>query len=541
MAAAITLFNYFSKQNLQQDIAGGITAAIIALPLALAFGVSSGVGAIAGVYGAIFVGFFAAVFGGTRTQISGPTGPLTIVMSVVFTEMIAKHPDTGIALAFTSVIIAGIFQILFGFAKLGKYFVMVPYPVISGFMTGIGVIIILLQLAPLVGSVSFGSSFETLINLPHIFNDISVTSLVFGLATLLLMTIWPSKWNKILPSSLFLLVLTTVLSALYFSNAQLPNIGEIPSALPQFYLPSFSLDVLQDVVYFGFLIAILGAIDSLLTSLVADAMTGTQHDSNKELIGQGIGNAIAGFFHALPGAGATMRTTVNIRAGGQSAFSGVTHSLVLLFVVLWAGQYAQYIPHAVLAGILIKVGIDIIDWQYFARLKHMPIFSTALMILVLSLTVFVDLITAVLVGMFVANLITIERISNVEIDNIVFRRGDNLIGEKNKTLSRTLIFEVDGPVSFAVSRELSRRFSDIHDFDILLIDLSRARIIGTTCAVMIIDMIESNQKAGKEVIVVLGDEQVNKTLGLLSLNELIPENQQYKESVRAIEDLQNRC
>jgi SulP family sulfate permease len=461
-------------------------------------------------------------------------------MSVVFTEMIAKHPDTGIALAFSSVIIAGVFQILFGFAKLGKYFVMVPYPVISGFMSGIGVIIILLQIAPLVGGVSLGSSFDTIVNLPYVLADTSVISLIFGLFTLLLMSIWPAKWNKVLPSSLCLLVVTTILSAWYFSDTQLPSIGEIPSAFPQFHFPMFSLDVFQDVIYFGFLIAILGAIDSLLTSLVADAMTGTQHDSNKELIGQGIGNAFAGLFHALPGAGATMRTTVNIRAGGQSAFSGVTHSIVLLVVVLWAGQFAQYIPHAVLAGILIKVGIDIIDWQYFSRLKHMPIFSTSLMLLVLALTVFVDLITAVLVGMFIANIVTIERIANVEIDNIVFRRGDDLIGEKNDTLSRTLIFEVDGPVSFAVSRELSRRFSDIHDFDFLLIDLSRARIIGTTCAVMIIDMIESNQKAGKEVIIVLGDKHVNKTLTLLSLNELVPENQQYKESVRAIEDLQNR-
>ncbi|MCO4799951.1 MAG: SulP family inorganic anion transporter, partial [Colwelliaceae bacterium] len=289
-----------------------------------------------------------------------------------------------------------------------------------------------------------------------------------------------------------------------------------------------------------FLLAILGSIDSLLTSLVADAMTGTQHDSNKELIGQGIGNTVAGLFHALPGAGATMRTTVNIRAGGKTAFSGVTHSIVLLIVVLWAGQFAQYIPHAVLAGILIKVGIDIIDWQFISRIKHMPVFSTVLMLLVLSLTVFVDLITAVLVGMFVANIVTIERISNVEIDNIIFRHGDELIGEDNPTLSRTLIFEVDGPVSFAVSRELSRRFSEIHDFDILLIDLSRARIIGTTCAVMIIDMIESNQKAGKEVIVVLGEKHVNQALMSLSLNELVPKNQQYFESVQAIEDLQNR-
>ncbi len=536
----IKCLNYFSKQNVSQDIFGGITAAIIALPLALAFGVSSGAGAISGVYGAIFVGLFAAIFGGTRTQISGPTGPITIVMSVVFTEMIAQHPNTGIALAFTSVILAGVFQIFFGLAKLGKYFVMVPYPVVSGFMSGIGIIIILLQIAPFVGRLSTGNANESIVNLFTTLSSTNVIALMFGLSTLFLISIWPKNWNKALPSTLILLVFTTVLSALLFSDLQLPVIGEIPSAFPTFHLPVLSLDVLQDVIYFGFLLAILGSIDSLLTSLVADAMTGTQHDSNKELIGQGIGNTVAGLFHALPGAGATMRTTVNIRAGGKTAFSGVTHSIVLLIVVLWAGQFAQYIPHAVLAGILIKVGIDIIDWQFISRIKHMPVFSTVLMLLVLSLTVFVDLITAVLVGMFVANIVTIERISNVEIDNIIFRHGDELIGEDNPTLSRTLIFEVDGPVSFAVSRELSRRFSEIHDFDILLIDLSRARIIGTTCAVMIIDMIESNQKAGKEVIVVLGEKHVNQALMSLSLNELVPKNQQYFESVQAIEDLQNR-
>ncbi len=556
------LFNFISTKHIKGDLFGGLTAAVIALPLALAFGVSSGAGAIAGVYGAIFLGFFAALFGGTATQISGPTGPMSVVMAIVLTQMIASNPEGGVALAFTSVIFAGLFQISFGLFKLGKYFVMVPYPVVSGFMTGIGVIIILLELAPLLGIQGYSSALQSALNLPKTLTHLNSTATFVGLITLAIVLFWPKKLNKIIPSPLFALIALTIATSLLLSTDSLPVIGEIPTGFPDLILPTLSFSVLSDVLYFAFLLAVLGSIDSLLTSMVADSMTETHHLSDKELIGQGIGNTIAGFFGALPGAGATMRTAINIRAGGKTALSGMIHSLTLLIIILWAGKYAQFVPHAVLAGMLIKVGIDIIDWRFLTQIKKVGLFSASLMLLVLLLTVFVDLISAVLVGMFIANIVTLDRLSHLQLDSITFKKGDELANEIvhksdntseykapkiSDALKRTLLLEIDGPVSFAVSRELSRQFSENLDFDTLLIDLSQAKLIGTTTSIMIVDLVERTQQKNKMVIMVTGNEKIKATLHKLSLDTLLlqnpqkksPQQLQFENRALAIESINN--
>lgn len=562
----IILLNKISSQHLKGDIFGGLTAAVIALPLALAFGVSSGAGAIAGVYGAIFVGFFAALFGGTATQISGPTGPMSVVMALVFTQLIGSHPDTGLVLAFTCVILAGLFQILFGLLKLGKYFVMVPYPVISGFMTGIGIIIILLQISPLLGNAGDSNALDALMNIPNALNQQNIFATVLGVITLLFMIYWPEKWTKIIPAPLFALITLTVISATFFTQQGISVIGEVPTGFPSLSLPSLSLDSLYQVSYFAFLLAVLGAIDSLLTSMVADTLTETHHDSDKELIGQGIANTIAGFFGALPGAGATMRTAINIRAGGKTALSGIIHSITLLIVILWAGDYAQYIPHTVLAGMLIKVGLDIIDWRFIFQIKKVGLFSATLMLLVLLLTVFVDLITAVLVGMFIANLVTLDRLTHIQLDNITFKRGDELLSEiscetmievnsemtsnetnsaltddiqnnLSKSLANTLLLEIDGPVSFAVSRELSRRFTENLAFTTLVIDLSNAKLIGTTTAIMITDLIDRTKSKDKTVLVITGNEKINQSLDKLSLATLLDKKYQFTNREQALQTL----
>ena len=558
LKVVIILINKISTQHLKGDIFGGLTAAVIALPLALAFGVSSGAGAIAGVYGAIFVGFFAALFGGTATQISGPTGPMSVVMALVLTQLIASHPDTGLVLAFTCVILAGLFQILFGLLKLGKYFVMVPYPVISGFMTGIGIIIILLQISPLLGSSGDSNALAALTNMPNAFNQQNTFAILFGVITLLIMIYWPKKWTKIIPAPVFALITLTLISSTFFAQQGIAVIGEIPTGFPSLLIPSLSLDTLYQISYFAFLLAVLGAIDSLLTSMVADAMTETHHNSDKELIGQGIANTIAGFFGALPGAGATMRTAINIRAGGKTALSGIIHSITLLIVILWAGDYAQYIPHTVLAGMLIKVGLDIIDWRFIFQIKKVGLFSASLMILVLLLTVFVDLITAVLVGMFIANLVTLDRLTHIQLDNITFKKGDELISEINseissskegidltddiqnnlsQSLANTLLLEVDGPVSFAVSRELSRRFTENLAFTTLVIDLSNAKLIGTTTALMITDLIDRTKQKNKTVLVITGNEKTNQSLHKLSLATLLDKKYQFNNREQALQTL----
>lgn len=550
----IILINKISSKHLKGDIFGGLTAAVIALPLALAFGVSSGAGAIAGVYGAILVGFFAALFGGTATQISGPTGPMSVVMALVLTQLIASHPDTGLVLAFTCVILAGLFQILFGLLKLGKYFVMVPYPVISGFMTGIGIIIILLQISPLLGNAGHSNALAALTNIPNAFNQQNIYATSLGVVTLLIVIYWPEKWAKVIPAPLFALVSLTLISSTFFTQQGISVIGKIPTGFPNLILPSLSFDSLYQISYFAFLLAVLGAIDSLLTSMVADTMTETHHNSDKELIGQGIANTVAGFFGALPGAGATMRTAINIRAGGKTALSGIIHSLTLLVVILWAGDYAQYIPHTVLAGMLIKVGLDIIDWRFILQIKKVGLFSACLMLMVLLLTVFVDLITAVLVGMFVANLVTLDRLTNIQLDSITFKQGNELIDEisssnidKNLTvdiqrriskgLENTLLLEIDGPVSFAVSRELSRRFTENLSFSTLVIDLSQAKLIGTTTGLMIIDLIERTKENNKNVLVITGNEKINQSLHKLSLETLLDKKNQFNNREEALQSI----
>ena len=475
-------------------------------------------------------------------------------MALVLTQLIASNPDTGLVLAFTCVILAGLFQILFGLLKLGKYFVMVPYPVISGFMTGIGIIIILLQISPLLGNTSYSNAFDALTNIPNTVNQQNTFATILGITTLLIMFYWPDKWNKIIPAPLFSLLTLTLISSTVFIQQDVSVIGVIPTGFPSLIIPSLSLDTLYQISYFAFLLAVLGAIDSLLTSMVADAMTETQHNSDKELIGQGIANTIAGFFGALPGAGATMRTAINIRAGGKTALSGIVHSITLLVVLLWAGDYAQYIPHTVLAGMLIKVGIDIIDWRFIFQIKKVGLFSAALMLLVLLLTVFVDLITAVLVGMFIANLVTLDRLTDIQLDNITFTKGNELISELSssnenitlsdatqkslsKPLENTLLLAIDGPVSFAVSRELSRRFTENLAFTTLIIDLSKAELIGTTTALMITDLIDRTKEKNKKVLVITDSEKINQSLHKLSLETLLDKKYQFSSRENALQSL----
>ena len=373
------LVNGLHFKNLRGDIFGGITAAVVALPLALAFGVSSGAGAIAGLYGAVIVGFFAALFGGTPSQISGPTGPMTVVIATVFATLVGGNPD-NLPLAFTVIFLGGVFQILFGLMRLGKYITLMPYTVISGFMSGVGVIIILLQIGPFLGHPASANVIESVNNYPEFVREVNPAAAILGILTLAIVFLTPAKITRFVPSPLMALIVGTLVAIYVFPDKDLLLIGEIPSGLPHLQLPTFTAARFRNILGYGLMLAVLGAIDSLLTSLVADNITRTQHDSDRELIGQGIGNLISGLCGGLPGAGATMRTVINVKTGGKTPISGMVHALVLLVVVLGAGGLTQNIPHAVLAGILIKVGIDIIDWSFLTRAhyKNLPLFIASI-------------------------------------------------------------------------------------------------------------------------------------------------------------------
>lgn len=475
---------------------------------------------------------------------------MSVVMALVLTKMIASNPEHGLSLAFSCVILAGLFQIAFGLLKLGKYFVMVPYPVISGFMSGIGIIIILLQISPLVGLSGYSNALSALTKISDSVNNLNVSATIIGVTSLAIMVYWPAKLTKYIPAPLFALVVLTTINAYYLTEYNIPIIGEIPSGFPEIIIPSFSITALYDITYFAFLLAVLGSIDSLLTSMVADTMTETHHLSDKELIGQGIGNSVAGLFGALPGAGATMRTAINIRAGGKTALSGMTHSIALLFITLWASDYAQFIPHAVLAGMLIKVGVDIIDWRFIGQIDNVGLFSAFLMLLVLFLTVFVDLITAVLVGMFIANIVTLDRLTNIQLDSISFKKGLDIVSDltlnsvetkanaiQSKILNSTLLLTIDGPVSFAVSRELSRRFTENIDFSTLIIDLSQAKLIGTTTSVMIVDLVERTKANNRQVLIITGNDKIKQSLHKLQLDTLLDKKYQFHYREQALQSL----
>ncbi len=522
------LFSGLHLRNLRGDFFGGLTASIVALPLALAFGVSSGAGAITGLYGAIFVGIFAALFGGTPAQISGPTGPMTVVMATVFTSLIATYPDTGLAMAFTVVMLGGLFQVLFGVLKLGTYITLMPYTVISGFMSGIGVIIILLQLAPFLGHASSASVIESLQGLPAYISQPNFAALGLGLLTLIIVFGLPRRFNRIVPSPLLALVVGTFISIFFLGNANLMRIGEIPTAFPQLHWPNFEWDAVKTMTGYGLTLAVLGAIDSLLTSLVADNITRTQHDSDRELIGQGIGNIFAGLFWGLPGAGATMRTVVNIQAGGRTPVAGIIHGALLLIVMLGAGKLTQPIPLAVLAGILIKVGIDIIDWGFLKRAHRLSLEATGLMYGVLFLTVFVDLITAVAAGVFFANLLTVKSLTDLQAKQVkvMTTAGDSSLTDEEQALleqaqGRILLFHLSGPMSFGAARTIAQQMTIVKDYEILILDLGEVPLLGVTASLAVETMVREADQQHREVFLIAAEGQVRDRLRRLQLLELL--------------------
>ncbi len=399
------MVNGYSLKTFRGDFFGGLTAGVVALPLALAFGVASGFGAIAGLYGAIALGLVAALFGGTSTQVSGPTGPMT----VIFAAAIVTFPGDAPAVL-AVVFIAGLLQILFGFMKVGIFIRYIPYPVISGFMSGIGVIIILLQLHPLFGAASVSSPLEAALKLPGAILNMNIYSVVLALVTLAIVFLTPARISRIVPSPLLALLGGSMLAIGF--DFPVAVIGEIPSGLPEFSLPLIPLALLPKIFPMALALAVLGVMDSLLTSVVADSMTKTKHNSNRELIGQGMGNIVASLIGGLPGAGATMRTVVNVKAGGTTRISGMTHSVFLLTILLGLGRYAALIPLPVLAGILMKVGVDILDYRLLRMIRRIPRQDLTVMLTVFVITVFVDLIVAVGVGVTLASMMITYRIAS---------------------------------------------------------------------------------------------------------------------------------
>jgi len=542
----VQIFNHIHLRNVQGDLFGGVTAAIIALPMALAFGVASGAGAEAGLYGAILVGLFAALFGGSPTLISEPTGPMTVVMTAVIAHLIASDPENGMAMAFTVVIMAGMFQILFGILKLGKYVTLMPYTVVSGFMTGIGIILIILQTAPFLGHATPpGGVLGTVEQLPNLFANIRFEEMVLAALTLGLLLFTPSKIKRYLPPQLIALVIGTVISLTIFSAIDIRRIGEISTGLPEFHLPVFSAEQWQRMVIDALVLGMLGCIDALLTSVIADSLTKQQHNSDKELIGQGMGNMMSGFFGGLPGAGATMGTVVNIQSGARTALSGLTRAFILLIVVIWAAGLTASIPLAVLAGIAMKVGIDIVDWGFLKRAHRISGKGASIMFGVIALTVFVDLITAVGIGLFVANVITIRRLSDLQSGDVkaISSPEDTSVklNAEEKDLftqanGHILLFHLTGPMIFGTAKAITRKNIEIEDCDTIILDLAEVPHLGVTSSLALEESIKDNVDAGRNVYVVGAKGQPLKRLHDLGFLKDVPSVKIIDERASAMRD-----
>ncbi|MEL6554929.1 MAG: SulP family inorganic anion transporter [Cyanobacteria bacterium J06621_11] len=541
--------NRINFRNVKGDIFGGVTAAVIALPMALAFGVAAfgpidpSIGPAAGLWGAVLVGFFAALFGGTPTLISEPTGPMTVVMTTVIANLVAANPDDGVAMAFTVVMLAGLFQIIFGVLRLGKYVTMMPYTVISGFMSGIGVILVILQLAPFLGQASPGGGVVgTLQAIPALIGNIQPAETILAALTVAIIWFMPAKFKKVIPPQLIALIAGTVVSLMLFPGVDIRRIGEIPMGFPEMQVPTFGPAQLRLMFADAAVLGMLGCIDALLTSMVADSLTRSEHNSNKELIGQGLGNIVSGLFGGLPGAGATMGTVVNIQSGGRTALSGLTRAGVLLVVILGAANLAESIPLAVLAGIALKVGIDIIDWDFLKRAHKVSVKGALIMYTVIVLTVLVDLIVAVGIGVFVANILTIEKMSLLQAKTVkTITDADDAIllnSNEKRWLSeaneRVLLFRLGGPMIFGVAKAITREHNAIKDCDVVVFDLAEVPHLGVTASLTIENAIKEATEKGRHVLLVGPRAQTMRRLKNLDVLKLIPSNHVFDDREAAL-------
>ena len=517
----------YSLQTFRGDVFGGITAAVVGLPVALAFGVASGLGALAGIYGAVAVGFFAAVFGGTRSQISGPTGPMAVAMAVIVTT----HASS-LAEAFTIVIMAGLIQVLLGAMRIGRFVGYTPYSVISGFMSGIGIIIILIQTLPFLGApVATGGPVDAIRAWPDVMGSINLSAFAIAAVTLIVGVFWPSQLKKFLPATLAALIAGTLLGVLWLTDT--PVIGDVPMGLPDLQLPSPSLHVLTNGLQPALILALLGSIDSLLTSLVADAMTRTRHNPNRELVGQGIGNMVAGFIGGLPGAGATLGTVVNLRAGGRTPVSGVLRAAILLGLVLGLGRYVESIPHAVLAGILVKVGWDIIDWRFITRIHRVQREHLLVMSITLLLTVFLDLVTAVAIGLIAAGMASARQFERLQLDSVVsvplldrsFLNSDEGASDQDAFSARVGLVALRGSFSVASANKLINTISvDIRDHEIVILDFSDTAYIDDSAALVVEQMIDTAIAEDTECIIMGLRGEPAVSLQSLNVLQRVPED-----------------
>jgi SulP family sulfate permease len=589
--------------HIKGDILGGLTAGIVALPLALAFGVSSGLGPSAGLYGAIFLSFFAALFGGTPTQISGPTAPMTAVSMVVIAAILSVHNgsiEQALPYILGVFLLSGIFQIGLGLLGVGKFIKYIPYPVVSGFMTAIGVIILITQISPVLGydvkndrgyveqfkplaeerilekilvdeskeGLLVLEDFEETIKraaevnqksiyteaenlaknnssgvigtiraLPRALNNINWIEVILAMSTIVIIYGF-KKITTAIPSTLIALLVVSSIAIGF--GIEYKSIQQIPDGFPKIQwtlFTEFSLIQLIPYILTALTLSLLGAIDSLLTSVVADNLTKTRHLPNKELIGQGIGNSIGAVFGGIPGAGATIRTVVNIQSGGKTRISGMVAALVLLLILLALSPVASQIPAAVLAGILVTVGIGVMDYKGLNTLSKIPKTEVAVMIVVLLLSVFWNLVYAVGIGLVLASLFFMKKMGDIAKNDARVSTISKEKAWKDETQlsdsfkENVFIKHLSGPLFFGFTSEFVNIAKQIpKSASILIIRMDRVPYIDQSGLFALEDVLLDLNEKEIEILIVGMQSQpkyLMKTIGIIG--KLIPEERTFDE------------
>lgn len=530
------ILNRLSLKEWRRDLRGGLHAAAVALPMGLAFGVVSGLGPVAGIYSAVVTGIFAALFGGTATQISGPTGPIAILMASVIATF-GEQPAAVVGV----ILLAGLIQIVFGAMRLGRYISLVPYPVTSGFATAVGCIIIVMQLNPLIGQPPVGDTVTAVSVLPSRLGDANPVAIIVATLCALACALAPARLRTVVPVHLTVLLAGSALVALL--GLDLPHLARPESLLPDFDFPPLLELPWTEIWVAALVLALVSSLDSLLTSVAADTATQQFHDSDRELVGQGLGNVAASLIGALPGSGSTFRTLANIRGGGHTPLSPIIHSLALLVLLLAFGRLIQFIPASVLAGILIYIGLGIIDFKYIGRFPYVPRGGVVIMLTVWFVALFVNVVTGAAVGFVMASLGFVKRMADLQLAAVDVsdeaREEARLDADERAALERsdrrTLLINLAGPVTFGAANRLYRRLAGFADYRALVLDFSEVPHIDESGIIALENIIHAARDHDQLVVVAGLRRDIARAIISFGLSPLLKACPRFESRLEALD------
>lgn len=511
----------YSKSTFSADLMAGIIVGIVALPLAIAFGIASGVSPEKGIITAIVAGFLISLFGGSKVQIGGPTGAFIVIVYGI----IQQYGEKGLIVA---TILAGLFLIILGIFKLGTIIKFIPYPIVVGFTSGIALTIFTTQIKDL-----FGLHMENVpadfiskwIAYAKSFSTIDPWSTLTGILSIAIIIFTP-RFSKKIPGSLIAIILMTIFVYLlknYAGIHSIETIGDrftIQAALPSAEIPPINWEIIKALLPPAFTIAILGAIESLLSATVADGVTGDKHNSNQELIGQGIANMITPLFGGIPATGAIARTMTNINNGGKTPVAGIIHALVLLLILLFLMPLAQYIPMACLAGVLVIVSYNMSEWRSFSALMKNPKSDIAVLLITFILTVIFDLTIAIEIGLVIACLLFMRRVAETTNVSVIKNEinpnneSDITLHEEHLSIPKGVeIYEIDGPYFFGIANKFEEIMNQLGDRPkVRVIRMRKVPFIDSTGLHNLINFCKLSQKENIHIILSGVNEKVHTTL-----------------------------